>query len=180
VGNEAMDSAAGRRQLLLDSIRLTFQHPLFGVGPGQFAQFRWSEGHMAGVRVGWIVTHNAYTQISSENGFPGAIFFIAILVGTAKILRRTKKLNSPGSHNDWELGQTMATALQISFVNLLVCGFFMPNAQYVLWYLMGGMALALERLTAQAIMRQAAMPVNNGQLTNQPRLGMATTGLYGR
>jgi putative inorganic carbon (hco3(-)) transporter len=162
-GGEAMDSAASRHRLLLDSIRITLQHPLFGVGPGQFAQFRWNEGHTLGVRAGYLATHNAYTQISSENGVPGVIAFVSILVGTIKVLRRAKKINAPGSHPDWELGQSMATALMLSFTSLLFCGLFMANSQYIFWYLMGGLALALERVSAQAVVRYSFLTNGGSQ-----------------
>ena len=165
-GNEALDSAAGRHGLLLDSIRITFQHPVFGVGPGQFAQFRWNEGQDVGVRVGYLVTHNAYTQISSENGIPGVIFFVSILIGVVRILRRAKKLNAPGLHPDWQLGDMMATGLLLSLTGLVICGFFMANSQYIFWYLLGGLALALERVSAQAVLRHAPLP--NGMA--QPRV----------
>ncbi len=149
--DEAMGSAVSRHLLLLDSIRITLQHPLFGVGPGQFAEFRWNEGHRA---VGYLVTHNAYTEMSSEDGIPGLLFFCALLVGTFLVIRRAKRLNAPGSHSQWQLGQAIATALQLGLINLVICGFFMANSDYIFWYLMGGLGLALERVTLMAITRK--------------------------
>jgi O-Antigen ligase len=152
IGDEALDSASARRQMLFDSIRFTFEHPLFGVGPGQFAQFRWDEQHHAGAaNLGYLVTHNAYTQISSEEGVPALLFFLAILVGTFRTIRIVQKLNTPDSHRDWRIYQTTALCLQLSFISIVLFGFFLANAQYLFWYLIGGLALALERLTHEAI-----------------------------
>lgn len=153
-GGEAQGSAAMRRELLLDSIRITLQHPLFGVGPGQFASFRWTEGKHRGVKLRWFVTHNAYTQISSEEGIPGLIFFVAILVGINRTIRISRKLNTPDSHRDWIACRTISTGLHMSLVCMVLFGFFLPNAYYIFWYLLGGLALALERVTLQGI-RQA-------------------------
>lgn len=149
--NEAMASAQQRHQLLMDSLRLTITHPLFGVGPGQFASYRWSEGKEQGIRTGYFVTHNAYTEISSETGIVGLAFFIAMLVGTQRTIQITRRLNSPGSHRDWKTGLAISNSLQLSFVAILICGFFLANAQYIFWYLMGGIALALERVTRHLI-----------------------------
>ena len=73
-------SSEGRQMLLRQSIRMTFEHPLFGVGPGVFSFAAWDE-RKATTGVGGIafVTHNTYTQISSETGFPGFLFFVASL-----------------------------------------------------------------------------------------------------
>ncbi len=57
---EASGSAQQRKELFLKSVQVTAQHPLFGVGPGNFEV-------ISGV---WHVTHNSYTQISAEAGIP--------------------------------------------------------------------------------------------------------------
>ncbi len=149
--NEALGSAAGRQQLLFDSIRITLQHPLFGVGPGQFAEFRWGENHSVGFGRGYYVTHNTYTQISSEDGIPGLVFFLGLLIGTYRTIRSARKLNTPNSHKDWRACQALATGLELSFTCIVIFGFFTANAQYIFWYLIGGLALALERVTIQSI-----------------------------
>ena len=156
---EAAASAAERQELLLDSIRISVTHPLFGIGPGQFAMYRWNEGKDLGIRKGYLVTHNAYTEVSSEDGIIGLIFFVGMIVGTQKTIQIARKLNSPGSHRDWETGRNIATCLQLSFVCIVICGFFLANAQYIFWYLIGGMALALERVTLHRIAQERLEPV---------------------
>ena len=76
-----IQSSEGRRELLFQSIRMTFQHPVFGVGPGVFyivgfEQRKAQSGHGGQA----YVTHNTYTQISSETGFPGFILFLSTVV----------------------------------------------------------------------------------------------------
>ncbi len=75
-----IDSSEGRKNMLLQSIQMTFEHPIFGVGPGVFAYAAWDERKKTGGAAGWaLVTHNTYTQISSETGIPGFLLFVAAL-----------------------------------------------------------------------------------------------------
>ncbi len=60
---------------------MTLHHPIFGVGPGDFSFVSWDERKAAtGAGGESLVSHNTYTQISSETGLPGFFFFAASLV----------------------------------------------------------------------------------------------------
>ena len=73
-------SSEGRKMLLIQSIQMTFEHPIFGVGPGVFAAASWDERKRTSGQAGiLLVSHNTYTQISSETGIPGFILFAATL-----------------------------------------------------------------------------------------------------
>lgn len=85
----AYGSSEARQALFWRSIDVTMEHPLFGVGPGDFPIISGT----------WRVTHNSYTEMSSEGGVPALIFYVLILscgfrnVSTTKRLaRRQKKL----------------------------------------------------------------------------------------
>jgi O-Antigen ligase len=86
-GDEASESALLRSQLLRESIKATFSHPLFGVGPGTFADYT---GNISATAK-WINPHNSYTQISSETGFPGLIFYLAGILSPFLLLQKTWK-----------------------------------------------------------------------------------------
>jgi O-antigen ligase len=75
-------SAEARQQLFWRSLEITKQHPLFGVGPGNFQEQSGS----------WHVTHNAFTEMSSEGGLPAFILYVLILWGGFKNLLGTKRL----------------------------------------------------------------------------------------
>jgi hypothetical protein len=60
----AEGSSQARRGLLLSSLKLTMQHPLLGVGPGQFAPYMAAQAGASGVHAFWVGTHNTYTQLS--------------------------------------------------------------------------------------------------------------------
>jgi len=80
----AYGSAQQRQQLFWRSIEITAEHPLFGVGPGNFEQV---SGY-------WLVTHNAFTQVSSEGGLPALIMYVLILWRGFTNLRTTKRIAS--------------------------------------------------------------------------------------
>ena len=76
----ALESQLQREQMLKTSIVDTFTHPLFGVGPGEFPVAVAGEAQKTGEHVEWLGTHNTYSQIASEAGLPGFIFYIATLL----------------------------------------------------------------------------------------------------
>ena len=108
-------SAQSRERLLRVSIETTTEHPLFGVGPGNF---RVVSGQ-------WQDTHNAYTQISSEGGLPALFLFLLILGRTFANIRRAKRL----AKDQPEL-LLLAGALHASLAAFLV-GCFFANVAYL-------------------------------------------------
>jgi O-antigen ligase len=87
----AVGSENARRALLMNSISATFRNPIFGVGSGEFAVEQSGEAQRAGQRAAWQVTHNSFTQTSSESGIPGFLFFTGSLVASMTMLFRTWK-----------------------------------------------------------------------------------------
>ena len=119
----AMGSTEARKRLLLNSIRLTFENPLFGVGPGQFAVEEEALQRSMGLRGSWQVTHNTYTQVSSEAGFPAVTFYLGSIVFALAGLYgiRTRGLQ----HSDKvEILGSISFCLQLSIVGLAVCSLF--------------------------------------------------------
>jgi O-antigen ligase len=112
---EAIGSSEARLELLRDSITTTFNHPLFGVGPGNFmveqAAMATARGEPYGL---WRVTHNSYTELSSETGIPGLLIYLAFLVQSWRVLGQIlrKKQVSPEV-------MLMAQTLRASFLVLV-------------------------------------------------------------
>jgi len=75
-------SAEARKQLFLRSVEVTKQHPLFGVGPGNFQEISGS----------WHATHNSFTEMSSEGGVPAFVLYVLILWCGFKNLKESKRL----------------------------------------------------------------------------------------
>ncbi len=75
-------SAQARQLLFWRSVEVTKEHPLFGVGPGNFDQ----------VSGQWHTTHNSLTLMSSEGGLPALVLYVLILFSGFKNLRAIKRL----------------------------------------------------------------------------------------
>ncbi len=77
---EAAGSTEARMVALRDSIVITLRHPFAGVGPGNFPveqnNMALARGDSRGL---WRLTHNTYTQLSSEMGIPGLVIYLAFL-----------------------------------------------------------------------------------------------------
>lgn len=85
----ATASQMQRKYLLEQSLQMTFQHPLLGVGPGVFLSTLAGEEAKDGRASAWRNTHNAYTQLSSETGLPGFLLFMAALLSCMGLNFRT-------------------------------------------------------------------------------------------
>jgi len=75
ISQEAADSAATRKYLLIRSLELTAEHPLLGVGPGMFMEGEAKKAAAEGHRGIWHYTHNSYTELSSECGIIGLALY---------------------------------------------------------------------------------------------------------
>jgi O-antigen ligase len=128
---DSSGSAAIHQQLLIRSLDVTLQHPFFGVGPGQFAQISGS----------WHVTHNSYTQLSSEAGVPALLIFFLLIRRTFRNLRMLR--NEHKGSQTWYL----ARALDCAMITYLVGAFFLSTAYWLVPYLLVTYASALLRIS---------------------------------
>lgn len=72
-------SQVQREELFKTSLQYTLSHPLFGVGPDQFATAANQDAARESLHTPWLGTHNTYTQLSSECGVPALIFYVAVI-----------------------------------------------------------------------------------------------------
>lgn len=92
--NSDIASSEGRKALLIQSIQMTFEHPIVGVGPGCFSFVAWDERKASGGTAGLsLVSHNTYTQVSSETGLPGFfLFFTTVFLCVRSVLADYRRL----------------------------------------------------------------------------------------
>jgi O-antigen ligase len=138
----ASASADERWKLLKDSIYLTLRHPVFGVGPGDFMvaqnELALSRGEPKG---SWHVTHNTYTEISSEMGIPGLVIYLVFLYRCFKSLNPIVRSRYPGK--DWDDLRALAKSLRASFVVMLAIAFFDSYGYDTNIPILAGLACAL-------------------------------------
>ena len=146
---EAASSSEDRKYLLRKSIEYTFQHPLFGVGPGQFSNFEGSASQAKGVRGSWHETHNTYTEASSENGLIAFFFYAAGIVWTVILLNRTWA--RVRHRRDLHDIANAVFCLRVSLVGFCTAIFFVNFAYYFYLPAMAGFAIAISRAADAAI-----------------------------
>jgi O-antigen ligase len=88
---EAQESAEARKRMLIRGLELTAEHPLFGVGPGEFMDAEAAEAKEVGQRGMWLYTHNSYTELSSETGVTGLVLFVLALFWAYRGLTPVRK-----------------------------------------------------------------------------------------
>ena len=116
---EASGSAEQRKELLLRSLTITADHPLFGVGPGNFEV-------VSGV---WHVTHNSFTQMSAEGGIPAFLLYVLILWRGIANLREARRYGKTGKQI-----RLYSMALEASLAAYLVGSFFASDAYQLFPY----------------------------------------------
>jgi O-antigen ligase len=120
-GDKDNGSAEARKDIFVKSLTITMAHPIFGVGPGNFSPY---------TRV-WRVTHNTYTQLSSECGIPALLMFLLLLARAFHNVKYARK-RLP-SHDDPEL-QLFAGALWIALAAYVAGAFFASTAYQLFPY----------------------------------------------
>jgi O-antigen ligase len=153
----ATGSADARWRLLKDSIYMTLRHPVFGVGPGDFMpaqnELAIARGEWRGE---WRVTHNTYTQISSEMGIPGLMIYLVLLYRCFKSLNSIVRSRYPGV--DWEDLRALAKSLRASFVVIMTTAFFDSYGYDTNIPILAGLACALSLIAQRQRLLLTAPP----------------------
>ena len=125
----ARESTEDRLVALKQAVEYTLEHPIFGLGIGNF-------GIASGIDVGqstaWRSTHNTYAEICSEAGVPALLLFIGLIITT---LRNLTKIIRTIAAKDAEL-DLMARATLVSVLSFSFGAIFAHlTYEYYLYYL---------------------------------------------
>jgi O-antigen ligase len=179
VDDEAARSAAERRELLKDGIWTTITHPIWGIGPGQFGQYRWSSLSLPGIRKSWYKTHNTYVELSANSGLPGVGLYMYFMYCIYRIISRIRKAAAASpTAPQAKLTLQMALSLEMAFIFFAVTAMFMTVEAHPYIFILGAFALAMERLVASipvAVPAPAAVPV--GSAFRQPFAAPSAIGI---
>jgi len=179
----AQESKEERLQLLIMSLKLTAKHPLLGLGPGQFETAAADYAKQTHQFAHWRETHNVYTQVSSEEGIPGLLFYVGAIFYCFKELRFVRR-QSPEASPTWNVTHSqqsnvadlvearelswMAFCLELSLIAFCVFGFFSSTAYHFFFPTLAGFIVGLgalgrqEAARAKGAVRQPS-PVSNFQ-----------------
>lgn len=151
--DEASSSEEGRLTLLRASVAISFEHPLLGVGPGVFMDYQGNVATQNGERGLWHVSHNSYTQVSSECGIPALILYLCALAVTFAYLRKAAKFRET------------SVAGPAQFVAMMMVGFcttmiFLSVAYTLNLLVISGLMIALTQIMREpSVMQQVPAPV---------------------
>ncbi len=153
--SEAFGSKKARERLLMESIQMTVDHPIFGVGPGAFLAVQADNAKKEGRASEWRVSHNAYTQLSAEMGVPALIIYlIALSTGLANVRWIWKRRFADPSGTM----RGACVALLISIVGVCVNYIFSSTAYLFYLPLLLGLSVAFRGVMEREMQIQSAAP----------------------
>ena len=161
VALEAAGSASVRRYLFQKGVEYALEHPLFGVGPGLFATYEGTHEQVFGTHGYWRVAHNSFTEVASECGIPGLLFFVAGILSTLRLLNSTYR-EARGRPECQDI-QTAALCVMLGVVNFCVAAAFLSDGYSAYFPAMGGLAIAIARAAKQEF-QSRAIPSGAAQL----------------
>ncbi len=150
-------SREARKRLLREGYQAFLEHPVFGLGAGNFVNYMPEEREEA-----WRQTHNAFLQVASELGIGGLLVFIVIIgsgyaagLQTVKALRlarpRQGRRSREPSGIDREPLQLYAAAVLASLTGWVVAAMFASVAYYWTLYLVLGLAITLRDIALREV-----------------------------
>jgi len=148
-----------RTELFQRSLVETAKHPIFGIGPGQFANRMWAEAKARGERGLSLGTHNTYTQVSSEMGIPALIFYLGILFGSLNMSRRLYKQTA--DMPEMQDVSQMAFCLFLATLAYASSTVFHHVAYGRQLPILSGMAVALSMAASEKMKNLQAQPMAN-------------------
>jgi O-antigen ligase len=126
VAGEAAESTEMRKDLFKKSIEYTLEHPIVGVGIGQFASYEGMHNVLPGMTHGmWHNAHNTYTQVSSECGLPALAFYAAAILAAFRLLNRIYRdaCKRPDCHDIRTMAFCVMMALTAFCVTIIFLNF---------------------------------------------------------
>ncbi|HKP71723.1 MAG TPA: O-antigen ligase family protein, partial [Pyrinomonadaceae bacterium] len=132
---DAAGSAQQRQAVLIRSFLISARHPLFGVGMGNFPIYS----------IRNLVTHNSYTQVSSELGIPALAVYLMFMLAPLRRLARIARETFDARRRDSRV-YYLAVGLFASLVGYMVSSAFIAIAYWPFVYYLVGYAVCLRRI----------------------------------
>jgi len=152
-------SREARKRLLGEAYQAYLDHPVLGLGAGQFHNYNPSNREEV-----WREAHNAWLQVASELGTGGLLIF-AVIVGSgfvagvqaSRALRRARKMRNRRSKESlrWvarhEPLELYAAAILASLTGWLIAAMFASVAYYWTLYLVLALAITLREIALREV-----------------------------
>jgi probable O-glycosylation ligase (exosortase A-associated) len=140
----------GRLQIWGRGMGYMLQHPLLGVGPGNFQTAEGTLSPLAerqqfGVGVRWNAAHNTYIQVGAETGVIGLLLFLAMIASALVALSRSRG-RGPDRADSREKQTQLAQVLTASLIGFVVGAFFLSLAYTEMLYTLIALAVGLQKV----------------------------------
>ncbi len=131
----AESSAAGRVDAWYSGLEMFLSHPLFGIGPGLFADNNAN-----------LTAHNSFVLVIAEMGIVGYTIWLAFLgygvLMTLAVLRHAPPATGEAQDAaDWKTERALAMTLLLAQVGYLGTAFFLSRSYVILLYLLAALVL---------------------------------------
>jgi O-antigen ligase len=157
----ANESTEARRQLLIHALQLSVQHPLVGVGFGQFPNADADRAIASAQEAYWHEVHNIFVLLMVENGVPAVVCFLLSFFFAFKSLleihNRSRK--DPAQSDIARLSLCLLASLTVYFV----CNNFSTAAYSMQFPILGGLAAAFKIALKRQQQPALVLPVAPGR-----------------
>ncbi len=154
---EADGSLRGRFAQNLAAIRVFFEHPFLGVGPGHFAKFYSARyGNEVGTKrlISNRRAHSLYLEMLADTGLAGTVTFMLVVFFTVRALWRARR-RFMSTRPDLV---HIATALLLGIFNYFGTAMFLHlSYQRYYWFLMGLAGAALLIFDKESVTQPARL-----------------------
>jgi O-antigen ligase len=144
---------SGRLQIWNRGVGYMLRNPVLGLGPDNFPTAEgtlspFAERQQLGIGVRWNAAHNSFVQVGAELGFPGLVFFIAIIVSTFSALHRSGQQERALAEAEETDQPGLTPALTASLLGFVVGSVFLSLAYSEMLYTLVALAIGLHKVTA--------------------------------
>lgn len=136
-------SARGRLDAWRAGIEMTLDHPILGVGAGNFNSVYGRYYRPAdAVHARWISPHSTYIQCMAELGFTGLILFIGIFFYNYKLTSKMRKILDDSTKIDRGL-LILPVVLEMSMIGFCINAAFLGAFYYPHHFVLSGLTVTL-------------------------------------
>ena len=129
--------------------RMFLEHPLTGVGAGNFHSSRWAR-YRTREDPSAMTAHSIYFLLAAELGVSGIAAFLFLIAAVFLTNRRTRIRLARDRSREGVSCIRLAYALDASLIGYLVSGAFITVLTYPYPYLIAGLAVALSHMASRS------------------------------
>jgi putative inorganic carbon (HCO3(-)) transporter len=168
-------SSEARRIVMLEGIEAFLEHPLTGVGAGQFKNYNPPER-----KERWRETHNALIQVAAETGIGGLLAFLFLIGRAATDAFSTRRMLRPSRKSEASDGRRFGqddrrvlyehtVAMTAGLIGWFTCAMFASVAYSWTFYYLLALIVAARELTRRRL--TATRTIEESKATPARRIG---------